>query len=239
MMKTMRCIYAAALGAVITGGALGAAKAAVVTSEFAFNDGGNTDLVISSGNGRVNLLSPMLSGTLEDYAFWVDAESFAFSSPRALRLRLDLRRDDPGGILYETSLATVEYTQSDFVGLDERIIASGDTFLKRIWDLSDFDLDVTAGEDLAIRFTTNPAIGLLINDTNRAGAIPSPAEQNLALGSFVTTQQTATQSLIYQLTVADGAVSAVPVPAALPMMLTGIAAFFGFGMRRRRKVGAA
>lgn len=239
MMKTMKCIYAAALAAVITGGALSEAKAAVVTSEFAFNDGGNTALQISSGNGRVNLLSPSLSGTLEDYAFWVDADSFAFGVPRALRLRLDLRRDDPGGVLYETSLATVEYTQSDFVGLDSRMIANGDTFLKRIWDLSSFDLDVTAGEDLAVRFTTNPAIGLLVNDSRVDGAVPQPAEQNLALGSFVTTQQTANQSLIYQLTVADNAVAAVPVPAALPMMLTGIAGLFGFSMRRKRKVGSA
>ncbi len=237
-MKTMRCIYAVALAALITGGASGEAKAAVVTSEFAFNDG-NAALQISSGNGRVNLLSPMLSGTLEDYAFWVDADSFAFSSPRALRLRLDLRRDEPGGILYETPLATIEYTQSDFSGLDERTIASGDTFLKRVWDLSSFDLDVTAGEDLAVRFTTNPAIGLLVNDSNRDGAVPQPSEQNLALGSFVTTQQTANQSLIYQLTVADNAVAAVPLPAALPMMLTGIAGLFGFRMCRRRKAGAA
>lgn len=237
-MMTMRCMYAAALAAVIAGGAPGTGNAAAVTAEFAFNDG-NAALQISSGNGRVNLLSPTLSGTLEDYAFWVDADSFAFSSPRALRLRLDLRRDDPGGVLYETSLATIEYTQSDFNGLDSRMIANGDTFLKTIWDLSDMDLDVTAGEDLAVRFTTNPAIGLLVNDSRIAGAVPQPAEQNLALGNFATTQQTANQSLIYQLTVADNAVAAVPLPAALPMMLTGIAGLFGLSMRRRRKIDVA
>lgn len=82
MMKTMRYICAAALAGAITSGAPGEGNAAVVTAEFAFNDG-NTDLVISSGNGRANLLSPTLGGTLEDYSFWVDADSFAFGSPRA------------------------------------------------------------------------------------------------------------------------------------------------------------
>lgn len=238
-MKTMRYIYAAALAATLTGGAAIEAQAAVVTAEFAFNDGGNTALQISSGRGRANLISPKIGGTLEDYSFWVDADSTAFSSPRDLRFTLDLRRDDPGGLLYETSLATTQFTQSDFIGLNSRTIASGGTFLQKIWDLSSFDLDVNVGDELAILFNTNPALGLLVNDSRRPGAIPQPAEQNLALGGFVTTQQTANESLIYQLRVADNSVAAVPVPAALPMMLTGIAGLVGFGMRRRRKVSAA
>lgn len=238
-MKTMRYIYAAALAATLTGGAAIEAQAAVVTAEFAFNDGGNTALQISSGRGRANLISPTIGGTLEDYSFWVDADSTAFSSPRDLRFTLDLRRDDPGGLLYETSLATTQFTQSDFIGLNSRTIASGGTFLQKIWDLSSFDLDVNVGDELAVLFNTNPALGLLVNDSRRPGAIPQPAEQNLALGGFVTTQQTANESLIYQLRVADNSVAAVPVPAALPMMLTGIAGLVGFGMRRRRKVSAA
>jgi hypothetical protein len=50
------------------------------------------------------------------------------------------------------------------------------------------------------------------------------------LTSFVTTLQTEPQSLIYQLTVNDGGVSAVPVPPMLPAM---VMALFGLGAIRR------
>lgn len=236
-MKTIRYMCAAALAATFAGVAPDEGKAAAVTAAYAF-DQGNNSLQISSGNGRANLISPTLGGTLEDYSFWVDADSSAFSSPRALRFTLDLRRDDPGGLVYETSLATVEFTQSDFTGLNSRTIANGGTFLQKTWDLSSFDLDVSVGDELAVLFNTNPALGLLINNSRSPGAIPHPAEQNLALGGFVTTARTAEQSLIYQLTVADNSVAAVPVPAALPMMLTGVAGLFGLAMRRRRNARA-
>lgn len=206
----------------------------VVTDEFAFATGGNTGATISSGNSRANLIRPGVSGTAEAYSFWIDEASFAFSSPRALRFDLMLSRDDPGGQLYETPLANVRFTNADFEGLTSRAIANGRTYLRKDWDLSSFDIDINAGEDLAVVFTANPAISLLINDTGAPGGLPAPDLQNFALGAFQQTQATGRQSLIYQLTVEDGvAVSAVPLPAALPMMLTALGGLFVVRRRRR------
>lgn len=233
-MQNLRTIYAATLATMAMVGLSATAEAASVTAEFAFNDG-NSSAIISSSAGRSNLISTNVAGELDAYSFWVDADSFAFNSPRSLRFRMDLRRDDPGGVLYETSLATTEFTQSDFDGLQARTIASGGTFLQFTWDLSSFGIDVNAGEDLAVRFTSNPAVGLLVNDQRVDGAVPQPSTQNFGLSSFVTTIQTADQSLIYQLSVNESAVAPVPLPATLPGMIATMLGLATIGWRKRRK----
>ena len=235
-MSKMNQLYATVLKAGLTTALFVAAPvagyaASIVAAEYEFG-GGNDDVPISSGSRRANLISPTIGGTLETYSFWVNEASTAFTTSAnfPLQFRMDFRRDDPGGVLYETSLATVQFTQSNFTNLTPRTIANGMTFLRKDWDLSTFDLDIEAGDVLSVSFRSNPRLDLPINNADAPGALPQPATQNLALTSFVTTLQTEPQSLIYQLTVNDGGVSAVPVPPMLPAM---VMALFGLGAIRR------